>query len=182
VSRLTPATILYTRTSRLRRSDGSVGVYGHRAVATASRARFVFTKLGGYTARAVIGVPTDDQTVDVRARATTLRASAAAIDGSASWRYVDDSNCTTDTAIRIGVAAQALQRRHRTQYCPLRSVSGTDCASSGGRQIRGFVNGSSSPKPPIPRTHAARRAPLPIAPPWISTTITPSSPDPSRAR
>ncbi len=60
----------------------------------ASGSNFVFAQSSvAGTARAVIGVPTDDQSVDVRARPTTF----AGTGGGDRWfgvmaRYVDDSN------------------------------------------------------------------------------------------
>ena len=53
----------------------------------ASGSNFVFAQSSvAGTARAVIGVPTDDQSVDVRARPRLSPAQVVAIDGSASWR------------------------------------------------------------------------------------------------
>jgi len=102
----------------------------------------------GYTARAVIGVPTDDQTVDVRARPTTFAGTGT----GDRWfgvmaRYVDDSNY------------YYLTLRH-TNLVSLRKVTNGVITELGtyslpitlgtwyrlrieavGAQIRGFVNG-----------------------------------------
>jgi len=92
----TPATILYAHdfTTTGGPTDlwafTGIGLWHQRALGS----NFVFAQSSvAGTTRAVIGVPTDDQSVDVRARPTTF----AGIGGGDRWfgvmaRYVDDSN------------------------------------------------------------------------------------------
>jgi len=92
----TPATILYA--ANFTTSGGPTDLWSFSGTGlwrqAAIGSNFVFRQsLVEYTARAVIGVPTDDQTVDVRARPTTF----ARTGGGDRWfgvmaRYVDDSN------------------------------------------------------------------------------------------
>ena len=141
----------------------------------------------GYTARAVIGVPTDDQTVDVRARPTTF----AGTGGGDRWfgvmaRYVDDSNY------------YYLTLRH-TNLVSLRKLTNGAITELGtyslpitlgiwyrlrieavGAQIRGYVNGVLVAEATDTTHPRGAAGPSPIAPPWISTTITPSSLEPAK--
>ena len=174
-----------------RRPDGSLDVHGHRAVATALRsARTSCSRKARwrYTARAVIGVPTDDQTVDVRARPTTFAGTGT----GDRWfgvmaRYVDDSNYyyLTLRSSESGVAAQGRQRRHhRARHLftadHARHLVPTAASRRWDRRFAASSTACWSPKPPMPRIAAARPASSPIAPPRISTTITPSSPEPRK--
>ena len=114
----TPATILYAHdftTSADRPICGrsrESGLWNN--VASGSNRVFAQSSVAG-AARAVIGVPTDDQSVDVRARPTTF----AGTGGGDRWfgvmaRYVDDANYyyLTLRNHEYGVAAQAHQRCH----------------------------------------------------------------------
>jgi hypothetical protein len=92
----TPATILYA--ADFTTSGGPTDVWSFTGTGLwrqrSSGSNFVFTQSSvGYLAGAVIGVPTDDQTVDVRARPTTFAGTGT----GDRWfgvmaRYVDDSN------------------------------------------------------------------------------------------
>jgi hypothetical protein len=92
----TPATLLYAHDFTT--SGGPTDLWTFTGTGlwrtTSSGSNFVFAQssVAGVT-RAVIGVPTDDQSVDVRARPTTF----AGIGGGDRWfgvmaRYVDDAN------------------------------------------------------------------------------------------
>jgi len=92
----TPATILYAH--NFTASGGPTDLWSFTGIGLwnqrASGSNFVFTQSSvAGTARALIGVPTDDQSVDVRARPTTF----AGTGSGDRWfgvmaRYVDDSN------------------------------------------------------------------------------------------
>jgi hypothetical protein len=147
----TPATILYA--ANFTTSGGPTDLWSFtgtgrwRHVSVGSN--FVFRQsLVGDTARAVIGVPTDDQTVDVRARPITF----AGTGGGVRWfgvmaRYVDDSNY------------YYLTLRHTNRVSLLKLTKGTITELGAyslpitlgtsyrlrieavGAQIRGYVNG-----------------------------------------
>ena len=114
----TPATILYA--DDFTTSGGPTDLWSFTGIGlwhtASSGSNFVFAQSSvAGTARAVIGVPTDDQSVDVRARPTTFAGTGA----GDRWfgvmaRYVDDSNYyyLTLRNTNTGVAAQAHQRRH----------------------------------------------------------------------
>jgi len=92
----TPATILYAHDFTT--SGGPTDLWSFTGLGLwrqrASGSNFVFSQSSvASTARAVIGVPTDDQSIDVRARPTTF----AGTGNGDRWfgvmaRYVDDSN------------------------------------------------------------------------------------------
>ena len=183
----TPATILYA--ADFTTSGGPTDLWSFtgtglwNTVASGSNRVFAQSSVAG-AARAVIGVPTDDQSVDVRARPTTF----AGTGGGDRWfgvmaRYVDDANyyyltVRSTNTVSLRKLTNGAITVLGTYSLPVTLGTWYRCAS------RPWVRGSAAtstaswwPKPTIPRMRAERRDRSPIAPPWISTTTAPSSPE-----
>jgi len=147
----TPATILYA--ADFSTTGGPTDLWTFTGIGLWRQAaigpNFVFAQSSvGYTARAVIGVPTDDQTVDVRARPTTFAGTGT----GDRWfgvmaRYVDDSNYYYLTLRQTNLVS--LRKLTNGAITELGTYSlpitlGTWYRlriEAVGAQIRGFVNG-----------------------------------------
>ena len=161
----TPATILYA--ADFTTSGGPTDLWTFTGIGlwrqVAIGSNFVFAQSSvGYTARAVIGVPTDDQTVDVRARPTTFAGTGA----GDRWfgvmaRYVDDSNyyyltLRNTNLVSLRKLTNGAITELGTYHCPSRSVPGTDCASKRwALRFAAYVNGSAGRR--SHRYHASAR-------------------------
>jgi len=147
----TPATILYAQdfTSTGGPTDlwsfTGIGLWRQRASGT----NFLFTQSSvAGTARAVIGVPTDDQSVDARARPTTFAGTGA----GDRWfgvmaRYTDDSNyyylsLRSTNTVSLRKVANGTVTVLGTYSLPITlGIFQRLRIEAVGTQIRGFVNG-----------------------------------------
>jgi hypothetical protein len=147
----TPAAILYatdfTRTGGLTDVWSFTGTGLWRNVVIGSNHVFAQSSVAS-TARAVIGVPADDQAVDVRARATTF----AGTGSGERWfgvmaRYVDDSNyyfltLRNTNVVSLCKLANGAMTELGTYSLPIRVGTWYRLRIEAvGSQVRGFVNG-----------------------------------------